>query len=50
MRRAVETAYYMFRNHPKFAQIAFKVQPDLRERVDMAGDLPVYDGNRMLLD
>lgn len=38
--RAVETAYYMFEDHPNFENIQFVIHPDLRENIMTAGDIP----------
>lgn len=39
LRRAMQTAYYMFRDHPnKYLQ--FKVKPILREKIRVSGDMP----------
>lgn len=41
LRRAMETAYHVFKNHPSFDNIKFIVVPKLREAVDTAWDIPV---------
>ena len=48
LRRALQTAYYIFKDHPNFHKINFKVQPILREKVRWASDLPSMDVLSML--
>jgi hypothetical protein len=40
LRRALETAYYMFKDHPNFENIKFIVHPMMRENIMTTGDLP----------
>lgn len=40
LRRAIETAYYMFRSHPNFHRIKFILHPMVRENIMTAGDIP----------
>lgn len=41
LRRAVETAYHMFKTHPSFDKIQFIIVPYMREAVDTVWDIPV---------
>lgn len=40
MRRALETAYNVFKDHPNFANLTFIVDPDLREELFVSCDVP----------
>lgn len=40
LRRALETAYFMFKDHPNFKTIKFVVHPHIREPITMPSDLP----------
>lgn len=40
MRRALQTALIIFREHPNFTNMHFKVHPLLREKMRIAGDMP----------
>ena len=40
MRRALETAYLILREHPNFQNMRFVVHPDLREKLGGADDVP----------
>ena len=40
LRRALETAYFMFKDHPNFKTIQFVVHPHIREPISMPSDLP----------
>ena len=40
LRRALETAHNMFKDHPKFDRITFYVHPTFRENIMTAGDIP----------
>jgi hypothetical protein len=40
MRRAIETAYLVFREAPQFAEIEFIVMPTIRERLHTTCDVP----------
>ena len=40
LRRAIETAYHMFKDHPNFEKIKFKIKPYLREKIRVCGDIP----------
>lgn len=48
MRRAVETAFYSFKNHPNLKNIRFYVDPLIREKITIAADLPVWNSYKML--
>ena len=41
MRRTLETAYYIFKDHPNFKTMQFIVNPDLREKITITGDVPL---------
>ena len=43
MRRAMDTAYHIFKSHPNVKNILFKVDPLLRESVRSSADIPVFD-------
>ena len=40
LKRALETAYFMFKDHPNFKTIKFVVHPHIREPITMPSDLP----------
>ena len=40
LRRAIETAYFMFKDHPNFKNIKFIIHPIIRENIMTAGDIP----------
>ena len=40
LRRAIETAYYMFKDHPNFKNIEFIVHPLVRENIMTTSDIP----------
>ena len=40
MRRSLESAYHMFKDHPWFQTIKFFVVPDLREELDSIKGIP----------
>ena len=40
MRRALQTAYWIFKDHPNFEKMRFKVHPLLREKMRVGGDMP----------
>lgn len=40
LRRALETSYHIFKDHPKFDKITFFVHPTFRENIMTAGDIP----------
>ena len=48
MRRCIETAYYMFKDHPNFKEMVFKVNPLLREKIQIGSDIPVFDSCEMI--
>jgi len=48
MRRCIETAYYMFKDHPNFKEMVFKVNPLLRAKINMGADIPVFDSCEMI--
>ena len=41
MRRAMQTAYYLLKDRPDFAQIQFIVNPLCREHLQTSGDIPL---------
>ncbi|CAI2376181.1 unnamed protein product [Moneuplotes crassus] len=41
LKRALETAYYVFMNHPNFDNIQFILMPILKEAIDTTCDIPV---------
>lgn len=41
MRRTLETAYYMFNEHPNFRNMRFIVCPLIREKIGISGDIPL---------
>ena len=40
LRRTLETAFHIFKNHPNFGSIKFKVEPLLREKIRVPPDMP----------
>jgi broad specificity phosphatase PhoE len=40
LRRALETAYYTFKDHPNFKNITVVLDPDLRELMNCSGCIP----------
>jgi broad specificity phosphatase PhoE len=40
LRRTLETAYYIFKEHPDFSKIKFIVVPNLRESMNTSSDIP----------
>ena len=40
MQRTLQTAYYMFKNHPNFNSMKFIVLPELREKLQVVADTP----------
>ncbi len=40
-RRAVQTAYLLFKNYPNFNEIKFIIEPNLREHLDSPCDVPI---------
>ena len=45
MRRALETCYYVFKDHPnvKAGKIKLIITPDLREKLHVSVDIPSID-------
>ena len=41
LRRTLETAYWIFKDHPNFAKMEVVMHPMLRERMNTAGDIPL---------
>jgi broad specificity phosphatase PhoE len=41
LRRAIQSAYFIFKEHPHFAQIRFVLAPLARERLSGAGEIPL---------
>ena len=41
MRRTLETAYYMFKDHKNFNTMDIVLHPMLREKITIAGDVPL---------
>lgn len=41
MRRTLETAFYIFKDHSNFKTMQFIVNPDLREKITITGDVPL---------
>lgn len=48
MRRTIETAFHIFKDHPNFKNIKFKINSVIREKVLIAGDFPVFDSCKMI--
>jgi len=42
LRRTLQTAYNVYKNHPNFARIKFVLVPSLREAMDIACDIPIH--------
>lgn len=49
MRRTIETAWYIFKDHPNFKNILFKINPDIREKILIGGDVPIFNSYEMIL-
>ena len=43
LRRTLQTAYHVFGTHPNFEHMRFKVEPLMREKMRVAGDMPSKD-------
>ena len=43
MRRTIETAFHIFKDHPNFKNMKFKVNPLIREKILIGGDYPVFN-------
>jgi broad specificity phosphatase PhoE len=41
MRRTLETAYWIFKDHPCWSQMEVTLLPDLREKLTIVGDIPL---------
>jgi len=41
MRRTLETAYHTFKNHKNFNQMEIILNPLLREKITISGDIPL---------
>ena len=41
MRRTIETAFYVFKEHPNFIDIKFILAPSARELIGGAGDIAI---------
>jgi hypothetical protein len=41
LRRTIESAYHMFKQHPDFDQIKFVLMPTARENLTAAGGIPI---------
>ena len=37
----METAYHIFKDHPNFKKINFVLEPEIREKVGITGDIPL---------
>mmetsp|Transcript_4678 Transcript_4678/g.7959 ORF Transcript_4678/g.7959 Transcript_4678/m.7959 type:complete len:297 (-) Transcript_4678:15-905(-) len=48
LRRTLDTAFFIFREHPNFYQIRFKVHPLIREKMRVSGDMPTCDVLNMI--
>lgn len=43
LRRALESAFHIFKDHPSFNEISFKVKPMLREKIRVSCDIPLFN-------
>ena len=41
LRRTMETAYHVFKDHPNFRKIEFVLEPTIREKIGISGDIPL---------
>ena len=41
LRRTIETAYHIFKDHPDFANLKVILHPILREKICVSGDVPL---------
>jgi bisphosphoglycerate-dependent phosphoglycerate mutase len=41
LRRALQTAHYLLKDHPNFSKIKFIMHPDLREHIYSVGEIPL---------
>lgn len=41
MRRTIETAYHMFKDHKNFDKMDIVLNPLMREKITIAGDVPL---------
>lgn len=41
MRRTLETAYWIFKDHPNWPQMEVTLLPDLREKLTIVSDIPL---------
>ena len=41
LRRTMETAYHVFKDHPNFSKIKFELEPTIREKIGISGDIPL---------
>jgi hypothetical protein len=45
MRRTLETAYHTFKEHPNFNQMQVVLNPDIREKITITGDVPLANAD-----
>ena len=43
MRRTLQTAFYIFKDHPNWGSMRFIALPDLREKLQVMSDLPSFE-------
>ena len=48
MRRCIETAFHMFKGHPKINGMRFVVHPLCRERICISSDICVFNSAAMI--
>lgn len=48
MRRTIETAYYIFKDHPDIKEMKFIVDPRIREKIMIGSDAPCWNSFKMI--
>jgi len=48
MIRAVETAYWIFKEHPNICGMKFVVEPLIREKITIGSDIPSWNSYKVL--
>ena len=44
----METAYHVFKEHPNFDKINFVLEPRIREKIGISGDIPLSNTEWMM--
>lgn len=48
MRRTLQTAFHIFKEHPQFKEIKFFVMPELREKLQVVADTPSLNASALM--